>query len=93
MPFFKLLMLSFWGGFPEEEIKSHRERRLALDVLQYKDSQVRDMGLRDRFSAREHNLHERCFYEGEYLPEGVKEDIWKAKAYVEDVMKILETPY
>jgi len=78
-------------GFSEEKIKSHRERRLALDILQSKDSEVRNKGLRDRFSAREHNLHERCFYEGEYVPEGVKEDIWKAKEYVEDVTKILET--
>ncbi|KPV64963.1 MAG: hypothetical protein AOA65_0677 [Candidatus Bathyarchaeota archaeon BA1] len=49
------------------------------------------MGLRDRFSAREHNLHVRCFYEGEYIPEGVKEDILKSESYVKDVAKILET--
>jgi len=76
-------------GFPEEKIKTHRDRRLALDALEFKDPQVRDKGLRDRFGAREHHLHERCFYDGEYLPESVKEDILKAKEYVEDIEKLL----
>jgi len=77
-------------GFPEEKIRSHRDRRLALDSLEAKDPQVKDKGLSDRFGAREHRLHERCFYEGEYVTEKVKEDLWKAKEYVEDIEKILQ---
>jgi len=78
-------------GFPEEKIRSHRDRRLALDSLELKDPQVRDGGFRDRFGAREYHLHERCFYDGEYIPEKVREDILKAREYVEDVEKLLET--
>jgi len=78
-------------GFPEEKIRSHKDRRLALDTLELRDSQVREKGFRDRFGAREHNLHERCFYEGEYVPEKIKEDILKAREYVEDVKQLLET--
>ncbi len=77
-------------GFPEERIKAHRDRRLALDSLETEDPTVRSLGLCDRFGAREHHLHERCFYDGEYIPERVKEDLLKAKSYIEDVMKILE---
>jgi len=77
-------------GFPEERIKTHRDRRLALDGLESKDLDVRDKGFRDRFGAREHHLHERCFYDGEYLPEKVREDILKAKEYVDDIESFLE---
>ena len=76
-------------GFPEKKIKTHRDRRLALDTLETKDPGVRDKGLRERFGAREHHLHERCFYDGEYLPESVRGDILKAKEYVEDIEKLL----
>jgi len=77
-------------GFPEEGIKTHRDRRLALDGLESKDLDVRDRGFRDRFGAREHHLHERCFYDGEYLPEKVREDILKAKEYVDDIESLLK---
>jgi len=77
-------------GFPEEGIKTHRDRRLALDSLESKDLDVRDRGFRDRFGAREYHLHERCFYDGEYLPEKVREDILKAKEYVDDIESFLK---
>jgi len=77
-------------GFREEGIKTHRDRRLALDGLESKDLDVRDRGFRDRFGAREHHLHERCFYDGEYLPEKVREDILKAKEYVDDIENFLK---
>jgi len=77
-------------GFAEEKVKSHRERRLALNLLELKDPQIRARGFRDRFGAREHYLHEMCFYEGEYLPEGVIDDILKVKSYIEDVEEVLK---
>jgi len=77
-------------GFPEEKVKSHRDRRLALNSLELKDPQIRAMGFRDRFGAREHYLHEMCFYEGEYLPEGVRDDILKVKSYIDDVEEALK---
>jgi hypothetical protein len=64
-----------------EKVKSHRDRRLALNSLELKDPQIRAMGFRDRFGAREHYLHEMCFYEGEYLPEGVRDDISKVELH------------
>jgi len=76
-------------GFPEEKLKSHGERRLALNSLELKDPQIRARGFRDRFGAREHYLHEMCFYEGEYLAEGVRDDITKVKSYVDDVEEAL----
>jgi len=76
-------------GFSEEKVKSHRDRRLALNSLELKDPQIRARGFRDGFGAREHYLHEMCFYEGEYLPEGVRDDISKVKSYIEDVEKAL----
>jgi len=77
-------------GFPEEKVKSHRDRRLALSSLELKDPQIMARGFRDRFGAREHYLHEMCFYEGEYLSEGVRDDISKAKSYIEDVEEVLK---
>ncbi len=76
-------------GFPEERIKSHRDRRLALNSLELKDPRIRAMGFRDRFGAREHYLHEMCFYEGEYLIEGIRDDILKVKRYIDDVEEAL----
>jgi len=77
-------------GFPEEKVKSHRDRRLALNSLELRDPQIRAKGFRDRFGAREHYLHEMCFYEGEYLPEGIRDDISKVKSYIDDVEKALK---
>ncbi|MBS7637914.1 hypothetical protein KEJ49_03355 [Candidatus Bathyarchaeota archaeon] len=67
-------------GFPEERIKTHRDRRLALDSLKNEGPKVRSLGLRDRFGAREHHLHERCLYDGEYIPKRVEEDILIVKS-------------
>jgi hypothetical protein len=77
-------------GFPEEKIRSHRDRRLALNSLELRGPEMRAKGFRDRFGAGEHYLHEMCFYEGEYLPEGVKDDLLKARSYIEDVEKALK---
>jgi len=77
-------------GFPEEKLESHRDRRLALNSLELKDPQIRAKGFRDRFGAREHYLREMCFHEGEYLPEGVRDDITKVRSYIDDVEEALK---
>ncbi len=76
-------------GVEEERIRSHRERRLALAQLELKDLTVKQKGFSDRYSAREYKLHALCFYEGEYVPEAVKEDVVeKVRRYIEDVKAI-----
>ena len=47
------------------------------------------MGLRDRYSARERNLHELVFYEGVIDVNDVEFELEKAKKYVEDVRRLL----
>jgi len=39
-------------GFPEEKVRSHRDRRLALNSLELKNPQIKARGFRDRFGAR-----------------------------------------
>ncbi len=50
-----------------------------------RDPLIKAKGFHDRFGAREHYLHEMCFYGGEYLLEGVRDDILKVKSYIDDV--------
>lgn len=70
-------------------MKSRRERRLALAELELKDRDVREKGLRDRFGAREYHLHVLCFYEGEYTPKIIEEELEKVHRYVEDVRALI----
>ena len=49
--------------------KSHRERRERLRELEKQDELIREEGLVDRFSARNHHLQEQCFYEGYCEPD------------------------
>ncbi len=76
-------------GVEEDRIKSHRERRLELARLEATNPKIKEMGFRDRFSAREHQLHMLCFYEGEYLPEDVKDNLEKVRRYIEDVKALV----
>jgi hypothetical protein len=45
--------------------------------------------LRDRCGAREKNLHEAVFYEGNIDVEDVRYELEKVKAYLNDIGKIL----
>jgi hypothetical protein len=45
--------------------------------------------LRDRYGAREKNLHEDVFYEGNIDVEDVRYELEKVKAYLNDIGKIL----
>lgn len=76
-------------GFNEEDIKTYRQKRMTLEELSTKDYQVRQMDLRDKFMAREYTLHIRCFYDGEYTIEAIREELEKAKQYIDNVAKMV----
>lgn len=76
-------------GFKEEEVKTYRQKRLTLEKLCIKDEEVRRLGLGDRFMAREYRLHVRCFYDGEYSIDIIREELDKAKRYIDDIAKLL----
>ena len=76
-------------GFREDEIKTYRQKRLALDRLSLRDPVIEKLGLRDKFAAREYNLHIRAFYDGEYDVDVLKEEIRKARKLVEEISSII----
>jgi len=76
-------------GFNEEDIKTYRQKRLTLEELSAKDDQIRNLGLRERFMAREYTLHLRCFYDGEYTTDAIREELEKARQCIDDVAKLL----
>jgi predicted DNA-binding helix-hairpin-helix protein len=39
--------------------------------------------------TREYTLHIRCFYDGEYTVNTIKEELEKAKQYIDDIAKLL----
>jgi hypothetical protein len=79
------LILYYLGKTPS----SHWERRRLLRELERVKPEVESLGLRDRYSARERNLHELVFYEGVVDVNDVEFELEKAKKYVEDVRKLL----
>lgn len=79
------LILYYLGKTPS----SHWERRRLLRELERVKPEVESLGLRDRYSARERNLHELVFYEGVVDVNDVEFELEKARRYVEDVRKLL----
>ena len=79
------LILYYLGKTPS----SHWERRRLLRELERVKPEVESLGLRDRYSARERNLHELVFYEGVIDVNDVEFELEKAKRYIEDVRKLL----
>ena len=77
-------------GFNEKEIKTYRQKRLALEELSSKDGTIKDKGFGERFMAREYTLHIRCFYDGEYSLNIVKEELEKVKRYIEEVKNLIQ---
>ena len=77
-------------GFSEEDVKTYRQKRLTLEELSIKDEKVKKLGLRERFMAREYTLHIRCFYDGEYTVEAIREELEKSKQYINDIEKLLK---
>lgn len=78
------LVLKFKGKIPS----SHWERRKLLRELEKEEPKIAELGFKDRYSARERNLHELVFYEGIIDIEDIKVELEKAKNYIEDVEKL-----
>ncbi|RLE54854.1 MAG: hypothetical protein DRJ40_09750 [Thermoprotei archaeon] len=81
------LVLKFMGKVPS----SHWERRRLLRELERRNVKIAEYGFRDRYCARERNLHELVFYEGIIDIEDVEDELEKAKKYVDDVVKVIES--
>jgi len=64
---------------------THRERREYLEKLEEVDPRVREKGLTDRFMARDHVLHERCFYEGYCNIDELRREFEKVERYIDDI--------
>ena len=79
------LILYYIGKTPS----SHWERRRLLRELEREKPEMESLGFRDRYSARERNLHEMVFYEGLIDVSDAELELEKAKRYVEDVRKLL----
>ncbi|MDP6347957.1 MAG: hypothetical protein QGF81_06265 [Dehalococcoidia bacterium] len=61
------------------------DRRARLADLERLDRRFKQMGFRDRFGAREHFLHEDCYFDGICPVDLLEEDIFsKVRAYIED---------
>ena len=64
------------------------ERRARLADLERLDTRFKEMGFRDRFGAREHYLHEDCYFDGICPVDLLEEDIFgKVRAYIEDAAR------
>jgi hypothetical protein len=59
-----------------------------LDDLAIRYPKIEELGLRDRFMARERGLHETCFYEGRCPIPLLEKDIEKVKKYIKDIEKL-----
>jgi len=64
--------------------RSHWERCKRLEELETVDRRIEDLGLADRFSARDYHLHEQGFYEGILDPATVKIELKKVERYIKD---------
>jgi len=68
--------------------KSHWERRKRLEELEEKEPIIEKLGLLDRFSARDHHLHEQGFYEGILSLSTIKIELKKVRKYIEDIKSL-----
>jgi hypothetical protein len=80
------LILKLAGKLPS----SHWERRGMLRELEVKIPEIRELMFRDRYGARERNLHEIVFYEGNIDIDDIRCELDKVKAYLDDVEKMLK---
>ncbi|MGQ9468525.1 MAG: hypothetical protein ACUVTD_01655 [Nitrososphaerales archaeon] len=53
-----------------------------------KDEKIRQLGLRERFMAQEYTLHIRCFYDGEYTINTVREELERSKQHIDDITNL-----
>ena len=60
-------------------------RRARLADLERLDGRIKQLGFRDRFGAREHFLHEDCYFDGICPVDLLEEDIFsKVRDYIKD---------
>jgi len=79
------LLLYYTGRTPS----SQWERRRMLRELEKARREFEELGFRDRYLARERNLHELAFYEGLAGFDEIEFEIEKARRYVEDVKRLV----
>ncbi len=80
------LILKYMNKVPS----SHWERRRLLREMERLYPEMGKYGFRDRYSARERNLHELVFYEGIIDIEDIKVEFEKVKKYIEDVEQLIK---
>jgi HEPN domain-containing protein len=71
-----------------EKPTSHHERRRILAELTETDAKIKELGIRERYMAREQSLHEDCFYDGICPLPLLEEDFQKVQRYIEDIENI-----
>jgi len=80
------LILSYLDVVPA----SHWERRRLLERLEDLKLEIRRLGFRDRYGARERYLHEMTFYDGIIDVEMLEREVEKVREYVSDVAKVVK---
>jgi len=68
--------------------KTHKNRRDQLWRIGEENGAMKRYKLYERFNAREHILHELCFYDGIYEIDQVEYNIKKVKSYIKDIEKL-----
>ncbi|MGQ9468546.1 MAG: hypothetical protein ACUVTD_01765 [Nitrososphaerales archaeon] len=71
--------------------ESYKDRRDKLWELSRKDETVKELGLHDRFGAREVVLHVHGFYDGIVGWELADEELEKVEKYLRDIEKLLSS--
>ena len=69
---------------------SNWERRKLLERLEDANPKVEELGLRDRYGARERYLHEMTFYEGIVDVEMLRREVAKVKKFIEDAESLVQ---
>jgi hypothetical protein len=64
---------------------SHWERRKLLEKLENEDPRIEELGIRDRYGARERYLHEMTFYDGIIDIDTLKRKIAKVEKYIAEI--------
>ncbi len=79
------LLLSSQGKVPS----SHFERRKMLTMLEKVSAEAEQLGFRDRYAARERNLHELVFYDGIIDADELGTEFAKVRKYLQDVTNFI----
>ena len=69
---------------------SHWERRRLLDKVEDLNPKARDLGLRDRYGARERYLHMMTFHDGIIDHDMLQREVSKVEKYLQDVKNLIQ---